>query len=336
MRERLRRVLDVVTSRLFVRGAFLVFFAWACTRLVAFEAWARGTGPYVARPEAVAGLLPVGHFTSFFAWVRGGGWDTLLPAGLVIILMALALSVLFKRGFCGWICPLGTVWELAGALGRRTLGRTLRMPRWLDLGLRGLRYAFAGLLMLWLLTVPLDQAVAFRQLPYMWVADIKIIQSLMSPVFIVVAAVAFIASTLFGSVWCRYLCPLGGLYGSVGALSLCTVRRDEGTCISCGVCSKACHALVDVEHSARPIRHPECDGCMDCVRACPVPGALEARAPGGVRIDPRIWMLLVVALWLGGWGVAKVAGAWDTTIPPQAFRQVIQSGMVDQRTPGGL
>jgi len=44
----------------------------------------------------------------------------------------------------------------------------------------------------------------------------------------------------------------------------------------------------------------------------------------------------VVALWLGGWGVARVAGAWDTTIPPQAFRQVIQSGMLDQRTPGGL
>lgn len=94
MSDRLKRLRDVVSSRVFVRGAFLVFFVFMCVQLLRFASWARGTGPYVARPEAPAGLLPVGHFTSFFAWVRGGGWDTLLPAGLVIILGAIVLSVL--------------------------------------------------------------------------------------------------------------------------------------------------------------------------------------------------------------------------------------------------
>ena len=82
----LTRVRDVVTSRWFVKGAFLALFVWSCIQLFRFAAWARGEGPYVARPEAPAGILPIGHFTSFFGWVRGGGWDTLLPAGLVIIL----------------------------------------------------------------------------------------------------------------------------------------------------------------------------------------------------------------------------------------------------------
>ena len=107
------RLRDLVTSRLLVRGAFLLYFAWAVWRLLQFESWARGEGEYVARPESVAGILPIGHFTSFFAWIKGGGWDTLLPAGLVIILAAIAVSFLFKRGFCGWICPVGAVW--AGA-----------------------------------------------------------------------------------------------------------------------------------------------------------------------------------------------------------------------------
>lgn len=313
-----------------VRLVFLVFFVWVCTRLLGFAAWARGTGAYVSRPEAVAGLVPVGYFTSFFAWIRGGGWDTLLPAGLVIILLALTLSLLFKRGFCGWVCPLGTVWEGAALIGRKILGRTLCLPRWLDLALRGLRYAFTAAIVLWLLLLPLDQALAFRQLPYMWVADIKILEGLLGPVFIALGAVAFVVSMLFGSVWCRYLCPLGGLYGAIGAASICTVRRDEDTCISCGKCTKACHANVDVAVSTRPVRSPECDGCMDCVRACPVPGALDARAPGGVRIDPRVWMLIVVTIWLGGWGIAKVSGAWDTTISDAQFKQVITSGVLQQ------
>ena len=59
-----------------------MFFVFSVVQLLAFERWARGVGPYVKRPEAVAGILPIGHFTSFFAWVRGGGWDVLLPAGL--------------------------------------------------------------------------------------------------------------------------------------------------------------------------------------------------------------------------------------------------------------
>lgn len=336
MARRLQRILDLLTSRLVVRWGFLLFFAWACTRLVAFVAWAKGEGPYVHRPEAVAGLLPVGHFTSFFAWVRGGGWDTLLPAGLVIIIAALTLSLLFKRGFCGWICPLGTVWESAGALGRRVLGRNLRLPKWLDIALRSLRYVLAGALMLWLLSVPLDQAIAFRSLPYMWIADVKILEGLAGPVFIGLIAVALIASALFGSVWCRYLCPLGGLYGAVGVLSPCAVRRDEDACISCGKCTRSCHAFVDVAASTGAVRSPECDGCMDCVRVCPVPGALEARVAGRVRIDPRVWAIVVVAVWLGIWAFAKFTGHWDTTIPAASFRQIIRSGILQQQTPGGL
>ena len=90
MLDRLKRVRDIVTSRIFVRSTFLVFFLAAVVQLLRFTAWARGKGPFVPRPEAVAGILPVGHYTSFFAWMRGGGWDVLLPAGLVIIIGALA------------------------------------------------------------------------------------------------------------------------------------------------------------------------------------------------------------------------------------------------------
>jgi polyferredoxin len=333
----LRRLLHAVSSRIAVRSAFLIFFVFICWRLLAFARWARGEGPFVPRPEAVSGLLPVGHFTSFFAWLRGGGWDTLLPAGLVIILAAIALSVLFKRGFCGWICPLGTVWELGALAGRRLLGgHNLRLPKWLDLAGRGLRYALSALILVWLLMVPLAEAVGFRELPYMWTADIKIISGFGSPVFIVLFVLAFVISMLIGPAWCRYLCPLGGWYSVLGMASPCAVQRDAKTCINCSKCTRVCHAFVDVENTPKRVWAPECDGCMDCVRACPVPGALEARAAGRVRIAPWTWAMIVVGLWLALYGAAKVTGNWDTTIPVETFRQVITSGLLEQRTPGGL
>lgn len=330
----LRLWLQRLSNRWVVKTGFLLFFCFAVYQLLRFEQWARGNGPYVRRPEIVGGLLPIGHFTSFFAWLRGGGWDTLLPAGPVIIIGAITVSFAFKRGFCGWICPVGTVWEACAALGRRLIGRNIRVFRWLDLLGRGVRYLLAAVFMLMLLVVvPLPEAVGFRELPYMWVADLKIIHLMAEPGWIATALFAAALSVLFGPVWCRYLCPLGGLYSAVGVLSPATVERDADACIHCHRCSEVCHAFVEPERTAR-VWAPECDGCMDCVKACPVDGCLEARAFSRVRIATWMWPVLVVGLWLIIYGFAQALGQWHSGLPPGAFKQAIEQGIIEQRTRG--
>jgi Pyruvate/2-oxoacid:ferredoxin oxidoreductase delta subunit len=135
---------------------------------------------------------------------------------------------------------------------------------------------------------------------------------------------------LFSPVWCRYLCPLGGWYSALGMASACAVHRDDTACTHCQKCTKVCHALVDVEHAKGRVWAPECDGCMDCVRHCPAPGALEARVLGRWRIAAWVWPLLVVAVWLAIYTGAKITGNWDTTIPPARFQQAVQSGILGQ------
>jgi polyferredoxin len=333
----MKDVVSRILSRWVVKGAFFAYFFYTCVQLFRFAAWARDEGSFVPRPEAPAGLLPVGHFTSFFGWVRGGGWDTLLPAGLVIIIGAVAISLLFKRGFCGWICPVGTVWEAFALLGRKLFGRNLKVPRWLDLAGRGFRYVLTGLVVVWLgLLVPVAVAVEFRSLPYMAIADIKTLTVMIQPAYLAVVLFAGVVSMFFGPVWCRYLCPVGGMYSAIGVLSPCAVTRDDETCIHCSKCTKACHAFVEVEKAAT-VRDTECDGCMDCVKACPVDGCLEAKAAGRVKIAPWVWPLLVVGVWLAIWGGAKVTGHWDTGISNDAFKQVINSGIIDRpSTPQGM
>jgi ferredoxin len=220
-------------------------------------------------------------------------------------------------------------------LGRRILGRNIRFPRWLDLVGRGFRYVLAALFMFALLIVPLQEATQFRELPYMWIADLKIIHLMASPSWIAVAGFAALLSILFGPVWCRYLCPLGGLYSAVALGSPCTVERDADSCIHCRRCSRACHAFVEPEKLGR-IYAPECDGCMDCVKVCPVEGCLEAKAFSRTVIAPWVWPLLVIGLWLIIFGFAKATGNWDSRIPGDVYRQVIQSGIIEQRTRGFL
>ena len=134
---------------------------------------------------------------------------------------------------------------------------------------------------------------------------------------------------LFGPVWCRYLCPVGGMYSALAELSPCKVRRNEDNCIHCHRCTRVCHAFIDVEEDA-VVRDTECDGCMDCVKICPAENCLQAKTLGGLTIAPWVWPLLVVAVWLAIFGFAKVTGNWDTRVTPEQMRAAVQSGVIDR------
>ena len=49
----------VITDEYAIR-VLNVFFIYSVVQLLLFERWARGLGGYVPRPEAVAGILPIG------------------------------------------------------------------------------------------------------------------------------------------------------------------------------------------------------------------------------------------------------------------------------------
>lgn len=333
MSKRMQKFVDFVTNRWFIKTIFFLIFATAVVQLLLFERWARGLGSYVPRPEAVAGILPVGHFTSFFAWLRGGGWDTILPAGLVIIIGALTVSLLFKRGFCGYICPVGTFWEFFAMLGRKTFGHNFKLPKWIDYIGRGFQIFITTAAVFFLIMVSVSEAVSFRQLPYMWIADLKIIHEFAHPTFIIAALICIGISFFFSPLWCRYLCPVGGLYSIVGMASPCKVHRDEEKCTHCGKCAKACHVLLDPS-KVKAVNSNVCDGCMDCVRACPEHNCLEAKAFNKVKIAPWMWGLGVLVLWLLIWLFFVAIGQWHTTISNDMFRQIINSGIIESTTKG--
>ncbi len=59
--------------------------------------------------------------------------------------------------------------------------------------------------------------------------------------------VAIVFAELFWAhrVWCRALCPLGGMYETQFALGLVSVKIDHDLCVHCGACQAAC--LCDPE-----------------------------------------------------------------------------------------
>ena len=61
------------------------------------------------------------------------------PAGMFLLIAFLAMSVIFCKAFCSWICPIGTLSEWLWQGGADLFGKNYRLPRWADLPLRSLK-----------------------------------------------------------------------------------------------------------------------------------------------------------------------------------------------------
>ena len=68
--------------------------------------------------------------------------------------------------------------------------------------------------------------------------------------------------------WCRYLCPLGALFGLTGKVSLLG-PKIEGGCTNCGICLPDCPTGAIHETDRVFIDTGECTMCMVCGDSCP-------------------------------------------------------------------
>ena len=164
----------------------------------------------------------------------------------------------------------------------------------------------------------------------MWVADIKTISMMIEPVYLLVILFAGLLSLLFGPVWCRYLCPVGGIYSAVGELSPCKVVRNDDTCIHCSRCDKVCHAFVRDRGVARRQRHRvrRLHGLREGV-----PGRRTASRPrrfGRVVIAPWVWPLLVGGPVVRHLRLRLRHRQLEVADPAEQFKAAVQSGVLEQ------
>lgn len=66
--------------------------------------------------------------------------------------------------------------------------------------------------------------------------------------------------------FCRYLCPLGAIYGFFNPISLYRYKINTDKCTSCGVCAKKCKLNIDITKTPDSM---ECIRCGECKNACP-------------------------------------------------------------------
>jgi ferredoxin-type protein NapF len=222
-------------------------------------------------PEAFLVLDPLVALSTALAarsWV-----SSLLFAGLI-----LAICVLIPRGFCGYLCPLGTLIDLFD-WGIASRFSNLKIPDngwWVHLKyylLTGVMIAaLCGVLlsgfvsaipvltrgMLYLFDpVQTGFMLGWHQVPSMHLGHWFSIG-----LFLLVLGLGFLRPRF----WCRYVCPSGAIF-SLANVFRWNERKVSPDCIHCNKCVTACP--FDAIKPDFTTRTTDCTLCQTCGGVCP-------------------------------------------------------------------
>lgn len=195
-----------------------------------------------------------------------------------VIGFLLLFGALFGRLVCGWLCPFGLVQDL---LHKIPFPKKLRrLP-----GDRVLKYLKYVILVGFVIVLPLTvldivgqgqpwfceyicpSGTLFAGIPL--IASNPPLRAALGWLFtwkMAILVVLLVLSVAVYRPFCRYLCPLGAIYGFFNPIALYRFRIDAEKCIQCGACQHACKLDIPVWQTPNSV---ECIRCGDCRRACP-------------------------------------------------------------------
>ena len=312
------------------QASFLLLNIWLGA---VFYSWVRAieTGAASgidAPPPGVEGWLPIAGLMNLKYFLLTGHVPAIHPAAMFLLVTFLAISFLLRKAFCSWLCPVGTVSEYLGLLGKKIFGRNYQIWSWIDIPLRGLKYFLLGFFV-WAISSMSAAAISgFMQSDYGIVAGVKMLNffRFLGETALIVLGILILASIFVQNFWCRYLCPYGALLGFASLLSPVRIRRETEPCIDCAKCAKVCPSNLPVDQLVT-IKSAECTGCLECVAVCPAEGALHLALPQISRPPRRVssWAMAagIAVLFFGIVGYAKAAGLWDSRVPSAVYRQLV-------------
>ena len=313
--------------------AFLLLNVWIGTL---FYFWVRQFEPggwpsSFARPAGVEGWLPIAGLMNLRYFVLSHRLPALHPAGMFLLVAFLGISFFFRKAFCSWLCPVGTISEYLWRAGHKLFGRNFPLPRWPDLALRSLKYLLLGFFLWAVNSMAADELAAFMHSPYGIIADVKMLNFFrhIGETGAIVLGILVVASLFIQNFWCRYLCPYGALLGLVSFFSPVRIRRNAEGCIDCAKCAKACPSLLPVDKLVT-IKSAECTGCLECVAVCPAKETLSLALPDLVRRKSParnipVWAMAagIALLFFGTIRLAKTTGHWDSQVPRAVYQQLV-------------
>lgn len=187
----------------------------------------------------------------------------------------LLFGIILGRTICGFLCPIGLLQELMHKIPVPKIKKS-RVTR-------ALSYLKYVILILFVVLIPLWYGLQEYPLPafckYICPAGtlqgavgllvhpdnadkFSMLGALFTNKMIILIGILLLCMFMYRT-FCRFLCPLGAIYGLFSRVAIIGVRVDKEACVHCGKCVH--HCKMDVKH----VGDHECIQCGECMADCP-------------------------------------------------------------------
>lgn len=199
--------------------------------------------------------------------------DRKLPFYILGIL--LLFGVTFGRTVCGFLCPFGLIQELLYKLPVPKLKKN-RVTKALSKVKYVILAVFVIVLPILIKVLTSQPVPAFCKyicpvgtleggIPLVLLdPSLKSLAGLLFSWKVLVMVLILASTTFIYRSFCRFLCPLGAIYGMFAPIALLGVKIDGDKCTDCGRCVRTCK--MDVKH----VGDMECIQCGECMKECGV------------------------------------------------------------------
>lgn len=196
-------------------------------------------------------------------------------AGFYVFGIIILYGLIFGRTICGYLCPIGLIQELLHKIPTPKI-RKNRITRALSYLKYIILAVFVVGITLWYgimheTTIPgfckyicpagtSEGAIGLLSNPAN-ADDFGMLGILFTRKFIIMLLAALLCIHCYRA-FCRFICPLGAIYGLFNKFNIIGVKVDMNRCTGCGACVRSCQ--MDV----RRVGDHECINCAKCMDVC--------------------------------------------------------------------
>ena len=222
---------------------------------------------------------------------------------LLIMFIAIPITIILGRFFCGWICTFGAINDFIYIISKKLFKTKFKVSEKVDSILKYLKYV---ILLFIIAIIWTSGSTAFDSYSP-WDAFAQV-DSISNSIFtytggFIILGIIAVGAIFIERFFCRYLCPLGAVFTVLSKARIFKIKKLRDKYGPCRICTNNCSMGINL-YQMDKVSSGECINCFKCLDVCPRKNTKATIC--GENVNPLLPGAIAIAAVAGAYSIGGV------------------------------